>query len=154
MAERDPRTVFVAENAQLAEAVVQLLTSNNIPAEIAPPPPMESSALTGFSDQPPEEFPILVTDPKKADEARELLTSAEKMAVVRSAVAKRAARTGTVTATCEDCGKTSEWPASAMGTTDVCPHCGAYMDIPDPDDDWSDVDFGKSEDDEEDEAKK
>ena len=30
-----------------------------------------------------------------------------------------------------------------MGTTEVCPHCAGYMDIPDPDDDWSDVDFGE-----------
>ena len=58
-----------------------------------------------------------------------------------------------MTATCEDCGKPSEWPAVTMGTTDLCPHCGAYMDIPDPDDDWSDVDFGAPEGDEEEEAK-
>jgi hypothetical protein len=29
-----------------------------------------------------------------------------------------------------------------MGTTENCPHCTQYMDIPDPDDDWGDVDFG------------
>ena len=34
-----------------------------------------------------------------------------------------------------------------MGTTETCPHCGAYIDIPDPDDDstWADVDFGQEE---------
>jgi hypothetical protein len=32
-----------------------------------------------------------------------------------------------------------------MGTTEVCRHCGGYMDIPDPDEDWSDVDFGEPE---------
>ena len=51
-------------------------------------------------------------------------------------------RTGTVTVACEDCGKSSDWPATAMGTTEVCPHCAGYMDVPDPDEDWSDVDFG------------
>ncbi len=50
-------------------------------------------------------------------------------------------------AVCEECGKSSEWPAEVMGTTETCPHCQAYMDIPDPDDDWSGVDFGESEDD-------
>jgi hypothetical protein len=34
-----------------------------------------------------------------------------------------------------------------MGTTETCPHCSHYMDIPDPDEDWSGVDFD-SEDDE------
>ena len=27
----------------------------------------------------------------------------------------------------------------------TCPHCAAYMDIPDPDDDWAGVDVGESE---------
>ena len=58
---------------------------------------------------------------------------------------KRASRTGTTTAICEDCGKSSDWPASAMGTTELCPHCQHYMDIPDPDEDWGGVDFGKDE---------
>jgi hypothetical protein len=149
--EPDPRTVFVAENANLADAVIQLLAANGIAAEVGPVAPVETSALTGMSDA-PEAFPILVTDPKQADDARQLLTSAEKMAVMRASVEKRAARTGTVTATCEDCGKPSDWPATAMGTTEVCPHCGGYMDIPDPDDEWSDVDFGAPEGDEEDRA--
>ena len=29
-----------------------------------------------------------------------------------------------------------------MGKTEVCPHCGQYMDVPDPDENWDDVDFG------------
>jgi hypothetical protein len=33
-----------------------------------------------------------------------------------------------------------------MGTTEVCPHCTAYLDVPDPDEDWSGVDFGQAED--------
>jgi hypothetical protein len=154
MTDRDPRTVFVAENVKLAEAVLELLAANNITAEIAPVAPVESSALTGMIDA-PEEFPILVNDEKKAEEARQLLAIAENKAAVHAAASKRAARTGTVTATCEDCGKASEWPAAVMGTTEICPHCGGYMDIPDPDEDWSDVDFGAEEEGEEEgEAKK
>jgi hypothetical protein len=153
MSDRDPRTVFVADTARLAEAVIQLLAANGIPAEIEQLPPAPVSALTGMSEERPEEFPILVTEPKKVDEARDLLTSAEKMAAVHAVAQRRAARTGDVTATCEECGKESTWPAKAMGTTEVCPHCGGYMDIPDPDDDWSDVDFGAEEGDEEEGAK-
>ena len=151
MAERDPRTVFVAENAQLAEAVIKLLAANNIAAEIEQVSLPPSSAFSGLSAEGPEEFPILVTEPKQAADAKELLTTAENMSLLRAAKEKRATRTGTVTTTCEDCGKSSEWPATAMGTTEICPHCGAYIDIPDPDDDWSGVDFGAEEG--EDEAK-
>lgn len=145
MTDRDPRTVFVADSPALAEAVIQLLAANNIPAEIEQLPPAPVSALTGFSEERPEEFPVLVTEPTKVQDARELLATAEKMADVRARVEKRAARTGTVNVTCEDCGKQSEWPAAKMGTTETCPHCGGYMDIPDPEDDWSDVDFGAPE---------
>jgi hypothetical protein len=145
MADRDPRTVFVADSPRLADAVIQLLAANNIPAEIEQTPPVESSALTGMSDEPAEEFPILVMEPKKVDEAKELLTSAENQSLLRAVREKRANRTGTVTAVCEDCGKSSEWPAAVMGTTEICPHCNGYMDIPDPDEDWSDMDFGEEE---------
>jgi hypothetical protein len=146
MADRDPRTVFVANSAKLAEAVIELLAAHNIPAEIEPPPPPESSALTGYNEPPPAEFPVLVTDPTKVNDANELLAAeVKKMADLRAVIEKRASRTGTITAPCEDCGRASEWPATAMGTTEVCPHCGAYMDIPDPDEDWSDVDFGEAE---------
>jgi hypothetical protein len=153
MSERDPRTVFVAEDARLAEAVIQLLAANGIAAEIEQAPPAPASALTGLSEEPPGEFPVLVTTAAQVDEAKELLTTAENVATIRAVREKRANRTGTVSATCEDCGKASEWPASAMGTTEVCPHCGGYMDIPDPDEDWSGVDFGDPEGEGEEEAK-
>lgn len=142
MPDRDPRTVFVADNPRLAEAVIQLLAANGIPAEIEQVPPAPVSALTGMSEERADEFPILVTEPKKVDEARDLLTLAENKTAVYVMAEKRAARTGDVTATCEECGKESTWPAKAMGTTEICPHCSGYMDVPDPDDDWSDVDFG------------
>ena len=142
--ERDPRTVYLAENAKLAEAALQFLISNDIPAEFGPVAPVETSALTGESST-PEEFPILVIDPTKVEDAKALLTRVEQYPAFRAIMEKRAARTGTVTATCEDCGKPSDWPASAMGTTEVCPHCQGYMDIPDPDEDWSGVDFGEDE---------
>ena len=67
-------------------------------------------------------------------------------AALREIRQRRASRTGTVTATCEECGKASEWPAVDMGSTQECPHCARYMDVPDPDEDWSDVDFGTEDD--------
>jgi hypothetical protein len=148
MADRDPRTVFVAVHPQQAEAVIKILAANGIPAEIEQLPPVPVSALTGLSEEGPQEYPILVTEPKLLDNAKELLTFAVNRELVDAAKNKRASRTGTVTATCEDCGKQSEWPATAMGTTEVCPKCGGYMDIPDPDEDWSDVDFGTEDEDE------
>ncbi|QJW99264.1 hypothetical protein [Frigoriglobus tundricola] len=143
--ETDPRIVFVAENARIADAVIQLLGASGVPAELVDAGPPMSSALTGMTDEAATSFPIVVTDPTKVTAARELLATAETVSAVRAIREKREARTGTVTATCEDCGKPSVWPAAAMGTTEVCPHCAGYMDIPDPDDDWSNVDFGAAD---------
>jgi hypothetical protein len=147
MAEPNPATVFIAENVKLAEAVIQLLASQNIAAEShTAATRTESEPVTGVSEvSPAEEFEIRITDPDKVNEARELLSSAESAAAVRAIREKRLLRTGTVTAVCEECGMSTEWPADTMGTTDTCPNCGAYMDIPDPDDDWSGVDFGEDE---------
>ncbi|MCS6864334.1 MAG: hypothetical protein RMJ56_04085 [Gemmataceae bacterium] len=146
MSEHEARLVFVAEHPQVAEAVIQLLAHAGIAAELLPPREPDSSPLTGLSTSPAEEYPVIVTNPQQFDEAQELLATAEKQALLRAIREKRANRTGTVSATCADCGRTSAWPASAMGTTEVCPHCGAYMDVPDPDDDWSGIDFGQPED--------
>jgi hypothetical protein len=148
MAEDNPLTVFVAENQQVADAVVGLFAANGIPAEVhVPPIDTTSEPLTGASEVvfKNTEFEVRVSDEKQLAEAKELIASAVGAAAVRAVRDKRAARTGTVSATCEDCGKASEWPASAMGTTEVCPHCSGYMDIPDPDEDWSDMDFGEAE---------
>jgi hypothetical protein len=144
----NPNTVFVADDPKLADAVIQLLASKGIEAEaVSQPGHAETDPLTGAtSGVTPEDFEIRVSDLKKADAAKDLLTetvAAEMKKVIRE---KRASRSGTVTATCEDCGKPSDWPATAMGTTELCPHCQGYMDIPDPDEDWSGVDFGEDED--------
>ena len=141
-------TVFVADDPKLADAVIQMLAGKGIEAEaVSQPGHAESDPLTGASaGVTPEEFVIPVADPKKVEAARELLNEAMAASLRQAVRDRRAGRTGTVTATCEDCGKPSDWPAAAMGTTELCPHCQGYMDIPDPDDDWSGVDFGTDED--------
>jgi hypothetical protein len=150
MADDNPLTVFVAEQLQMAEAVVELLAKEGVPAElVAPPPKADPEPVLGGADLVTSDaIEVRVADEKQAEKAREVLGTAIARAKLKSLHEKRAARTGTVTAACEECGKTSEWPAAAMGTTETCPHCTAYMDIPDPDDDWADVDVGENPDEE------
>jgi rRNA maturation protein Nop10 len=144
MADDHPLTVFVAETAEVADAVSRLLASEGIAAEtVSPPPQTVSDPLTGTTQLlPPDGLQVRVADAGAAARAKEVLGSELAAAAVRAVRERRAGRTGTVTAECEECGKPSDWPAAAMGTTEVCPHCGAYMDVPDPDDDWSGVDTG------------
>jgi|SRR5581483_5590697 len=148
MADHDPRCVLTLPDRRAAELIAAWLTEKGFPAElVVPPMATGSSALTGETEaSAAPEFEVWVTKPEHAGPARALLEEQrEGVAALREREAQRAARTGTVTAVCEECGKPSDWPAAEMGKTEVCPHCGQYMDVPDPDESWDDVDFGAGE---------
>jgi hypothetical protein len=52
---------------------------------------------------------------------------------------------GPVEAECEDCGKTSVFPAKHRGTVQNCPFCGAYLDVGGPGDDWEEAEREEGE---------
>jgi len=147
MPEPNPDTVFVADDVKVAEKIIQFLASHDISAEAFTEPTQTiSEPITGVSEvSPAEKFEIRVAIPAKAEDARKLIADVQNAAFIQSIREKRQQRTGTVSAECEECGKSSDWPADLMGTVATCPNCGAYMDIPDPEDDWSGVDFGEDE---------
>lgn len=148
--DRDPRCVLVVKDRVAAEAVAAWLADKGFPAELAVVGEIAAPVGgLGLEEVPPPELEVRVVNPDHAEPARQAITEQrEALAEARAVAERRAQRTGTVTATCEECGKPSEWPAAEMGTTQDCPHCGAYMDIPDPDDNWDGVDFeaGEAED--------
>jgi len=140
---KHPQCVWVAPEIGVARAFAEWLTDKGFPAEAVPPAAVanvgDSLGMSG------ESFPgveVRVVKPEHAEPARQAF-SEHKAAIeaIRARHQARAARTGTTTAVCEECGKSSEWPAAEMGTTQDCPHCGQYMDIPDPDENWEGVDF-------------
>jgi hypothetical protein len=154
MSERHPNCVIVTQDRPTAAALAEWLTGKGFPSEVFDAGlPGEAGDALGFSSATVGGFEVRVADERQLEEARALLAEhAAALEQLRTVQKRREQRTGTVTAECEECGKSSEWPASAMGTTETCPHCQKYMDIPDPDDDWSGVDFGTDE--EEGEAEK
>src|SRR5947208_4453965 len=144
---RDPRCVDVSPDPRIAEALAEWLTGRGFPAEPrAPAFSAITDGIAGAVPTVPHEFEVWVVKPEDADKARALIAE-QKAAVdeMRQRLARRANRTGTVTAVCEECGRSSDWPAAEMGTTQGCPHCGSFMDVPDPDENWDDVDFGTEE---------
>jgi len=150
--ERDPRCVYVFEDAVAANALAAWLTDKGYPALVHDPGPAVSGDALGLTEAVGTGFEVRVADPDHAAAARTAVDEQkEALATVRAAQERRASRTGTVTVVCEDCGKASDWPAAEMGRTQNCPHCGGYMDVPDPDENWDGVDFsgedGENEDD-------
>ncbi|MFO0796728.1 MAG: hypothetical protein U0804_04570 [Gemmataceae bacterium] len=147
--ERDPRVVHVAPDLRVAGAVAAWFGEKGYLCEVVVPEhPAEAPDGIGLTAHAAPGVEVRVIDVDQAQKAKDLLADAFAARELRD---RRAARTGTVSVTCEECGKPSDWPAADMGSTQECPHCGRYMDVPDPDDDWSDVDFG-SEDDEDGDA--
>jgi hypothetical protein len=151
MPERDPRCVLALPEQSAAELMAAWLGDKGFPCEVLTlPPGVTVEPITHAAQPTPAEYQVCLLRPEQSDAARELLEEHRAgVMALRELEAKRANRTGTVTVVCEECGKSSEWPAAVMGTTETCPQCHSYMDIPDPDDDWSEVDFGTAEEEEE-----
>ncbi len=142
--ERDPRCVHVAPDLRTADLVAAWLGEKGFKCEVVlpenPAAPPDAIGLTAHEAPGVE---IRVIDVDQAEKVREAIAEQrEALKEIQEARERRAARTGTVTAVCEECGKSSEWPAADMGSTQECPHCLRYIDVPDPEDDWGDVDFG------------
>ncbi len=133
MINRDPRCVHVVPDAFSGEVVVNWLASHGIEAEV-----MDGGTNGGFEGVtwlvPGPSYKgieVWVLNPADIDRAKALLMEkAEKVAAMANA---RASRTGEITARCEDCGGKSIFPANRAGRTETCLHCGAYIDVPDPD---------------------
>ena len=67
------------------------------------------------------------------DRAKPVLDDYERRAAERRAVASGEP----IEVTCEECGKTSTFPASQQGWVQNCSHCRAYVDVGDVlFDDW------------------
>ncbi len=131
---RDPKCVFVeVESMARANLVAGWLAGHGIAAEVMNE--MTYGGFEGLTAMLPGKLSlrgieVWVTDPADADRARQLL--AERAAELEA----KANRTGTVEAKCDECGTVSTFPAAEQGTIQDCPHCGAMLDVPDPDDEW------------------
>jgi hypothetical protein len=147
--DRDPRVVHVAPDLRTADVIATWLGEKGFKCEVvAPDPPTVGTEGIGLEEPELPGVEIRVIDVDQAGTARDLIAEQrEAVQAVRELQEKRATRTGTVTVACEECGKPSDWPAAEMGSTQECPHCARYMDVPDPDDDWGDIDFGAPDDD-------
>lgn len=144
MYDRDPKCVFVADTLAESHSVVAFLGANGIDAQV-----MNELTLGGFEGLTAwlpgkaslRGLEVWVTDPATADSARKLI--AENEATLQRAEASRALRTEPISATCEECGRTAVFPPADQGTVQDCPHCRAFIDVPDADEEnnESGVDF-------------
>lgn len=128
---RDPKCVHVADSLSEAESVVHFLKGQGLAAEVMNPATLGGLlgltwlSRTGVSANGLE---VWVND---AADAPQALARLKEFAAEQTRKAEEKDAQGPVAADCEECDRTSTFPAAQRGTTQDCPHCGAYLDVPD-----------------------
>lgn len=129
--QRERHCVYVADSPAQGEAVVAFLAGEGIPARVMDEATLGGLAgLTFFSPTGAalEGLQVWVLDEVHIDQARAQLARFDA-----ARIAHRSAHVGeTVQVTCEHCGMVCTFPGERRGGIEDCPHCGEYIDIPDP----------------------
>ena len=134
-----PIVAYTANGNLEAHSVVAWLGSNGIHAYAVE----DNSGVSLFAFGTISQFhkPQVFVDKPDIERAGELLRQFEEQRDERS---KKLDNAAPITSECDECGASSEFPASQGGTTQNCPKCHAFMDVGEicwPDDD----DFGDAE---------
>ncbi len=131
MISRDPSCVFVAADAAQAAVVANWLEHQGVPAQVMDTMTLGGleglTAWTGISARGIEVWVVRQAD---AEVACTMIAEHDQ---ALSALLAGKASAGAVSAHCEECGCTSEFPGQQRGTVQNCPHCGRYLDVPDGD---------------------
>jgi hypothetical protein len=132
----DPVAVYAAETNQEALLLRHLLQEAGIEAGVT-----EDLSLAGLwmlGTAPNIHRPKVWVDRSREADAAAILKDYEQKRFERSGYAPTPAAGEGVTARCEQCGKTSEYPAAQRGTVQACLHCRASLDVDPPadDDEW------------------
>lgn len=137
MAISKPVAVYNAENNIEAQLLCDYLEQHGVEAY---PTLDESVAFWSFGAVPEIHKPQVWVDEANVAATQQLLAEYEQERRRRRLTAEKDVHTvsDSVAAVCEDCGKTTVFPASQNGTTQDCSHCGAYVDVGDVPLDWED----------------
>ncbi|MCP4592151.1 MAG: DUF2007 domain-containing protein [bacterium] len=118
----DMKTVYRAASVEEADIIVAWLDEQGIAAMV------KDRAVAGTIEIPtlftPRGIEVCVPDPEQAKQA----VAALKEHYAKQAQADDSDRV--IEATCEACGKASPFPQAQHGLVQNCPHCNAYLDVP------------------------
>ena len=135
---KKPVIAYTAATNVEAHMIVELLLANGVPAHAVED--QSGVSLWAFGTISQFHQPNVWVDETNFEQAAGYIRDFEEKKKSRNAPVKGAAD---LLVNCEDCGKTTSFPASLDGTTQECQHCDAYVDVGDLP--WDD-DFGEPED--------
>ncbi len=134
-----PVAAYNAENYVEAQVLGTYLAQNGV--EAYPTLDRSNAGLSTFGSL-PEVFKHQVwIDESNVEAAQPLIAEYERERSRRQSLSNDGLVSDgqPVDVVCEDCGKTTAFPASQRGTVQDCSHCGAYVDVGDEEPfDWSD----------------
>lgn len=119
-----PTKVYTAATNVEAHLIVDLLDSQGIPAFVEEDQSGVSLWALGTISQ--FHQPNVWVDEVTAQAAAEFIQGFEEQRRRRNNPAEGSAQ---LTAKCEKCGESTSFPVSQNGSTQVCRHCGAYVDV-------------------------
>lgn len=137
---KDPVAVYSAKTNGEAEALAETLQQAGIEAHIR----TEESAVgipIGGTTAPMESVQVWV-DQSVAERAAKIVSAFEQTRPEREPDQTPGNPAHTfVTATCEECGESSQFAGALLGTVQDCPHCGKFMDVAasGDDEDWGET---------------
>ena len=91
------------------------------------PPNVESNWTGGGI--PVAWVPQVFIEREDIERARPILDDYERHLAERLAADERAAKAGPIKVTCEECHKETAFPYAQIGSVQLCPCCGAYIDV-------------------------
>jgi hypothetical protein len=127
MAIRDPLVAYNASSNVEAQMVCGLLLDAGIQAQV-----IEDHSLAGLwigGTMTDIHRPQVWIERADAERARPVLTEYEQRAAERRAAASDTSKV--IEVVCEECGKSSQFPAAQQGSVQSCPHCRAFVDVGD-----------------------
>lgn len=134
MALKNPIAVYTASSNVEAHAICEMLREANIEAAVDEDESRAGASL--FGNLPGIPKPQVWVEEADVERVRPLLIEFERR---QSSEGDAAVEGPPINVVCEECGKTTTFDASRRGHVEECSHCGAYVDVGEPDADGWDV---------------
>jgi hypothetical protein len=130
---RDPVAVFNPATSEEANLVRNLLVDADVEAFVTE----EISEV--FGSDAAGSNPQVWVERANVEQAQGILEEYERQ-WRKNRAEQQAAAGPPVEAVCEECGQRSAFPGAQKGSVQNCPHCHAFMDVGEPEDDgeWAD----------------
>jgi hypothetical protein len=128
---QEPVAVYTAANNVEAHVICNILRDEGVEAHVTDDVSQAGVWMLGLL--PGIHRPQVWIDRSNVDRAKPILEDYEDRLLERQEADRQdlVAGEATVEADCEECGRSSDFPAAQRGTVQDCPHCGAYVDVGD-----------------------